>query len=299
MSKIKDGIFSSFFFKPSSSFNLGISRLLYYGIIFFLYFRMDFSFWGKMPAVAWTPIFLFDILTIPVPSPEILGILGYLWVISLLFSSIGFMTRVSTVLAFLLGFYLIGLINSFAFTSHVESLMLLVFAIMAFSKCGDGFSADNLLKKRKALSNEDFDKQSFEYTWPLNLIRVMFVFVFCAAGMSKLRNSGFSWITSDYLSSLIISQVLAGNRAEPLFEWLNFWLASKPLLCNFIAGITVFLELFAPLALLSIFLRIVIIPSLFLLVLGFWIVMGTPFPQLLASFVFWIPWDRAIKYRSS
>jgi len=298
MSNNKPGIFSLFFFKTSGSFNLGVSRLLYYGIIFFLYIRMDFSFWGKIPDVLWKPIFLFDILSLSVPSPEILGILGYLWIITVFFSSIGFMTRVSTILAFLLGFYLLGLKNSFGYASHHENLMLLIFAILAFSKCGDGFSVDSLLKKRKLPSIEDNDKQSFEYTWPIILIRLIFVFTFCAAGMSKIRNSGFNWVTSDYLSSLFINKGFTHDRAKPLFDWLPFWLGSKPRLCKFLAGTTLFLEIIAPLAMLNVYLRIVIIPSLFLMVSGFWIVMGISFPQLLASFVFWIPWDKVIKYGS-
>ena len=291
----KDGAFFRFFFQPSDPINLGVSRFLYYGIIFLLYVSMDFSSWGKMPDVLWNPIFLFDILPLPDPSPEVLGVLGYIWIVSIFFCSIGFLTRISTVVAFFIGLYLFGFINSFAKTSHVETLMLLIFAIMAISKCGDGFSADNLWRKYRSRNSDTSSHVSIEYSWPINLIKVMFVFVFCAAGLSKLRNSGFNWFTSDFLSSLLINKGFTGDRTEPVIEWLPFWLGNKPLLSKFLAGFALFLEIFAPLALFNRYLGVVIIPSLFLLVAGFWVVMGIPFPQLLASFVFWIPWDRFIK----
>ena len=284
-----------FFYQPAGPLNLGISRFLYYGIIFFIYLGTDFSHWGKMPEVLWYPIFFFDFFSIPVLSPVVLEILGIVWLISIMLCSVGFHTRLNTVLSFVIGLYLFGLVNSFAKTSHVETLMLLILAIMAFSKCGDGFSVDSILKKRKKSGSEDTSTQSFEYTWPLSLIKVMFVFLFCAAGLSKLRNSGLHWFTSDFFSSLLINKGFTGDRSMPLISWLPFWLGSHPKLCHFLAGTALFLEILAPLALINNYLRVILIPSLFLLVCGFWIVLGIPFPQLLASFVFWIPWNSFIR----
>jgi len=292
--KLKKNI-HDFFYHPASSLDLGISRFFYYGILFFIYLGTDFAEWGKVPNVLWHPIFIFDFFSVPVLSPEILGILGKIWIISILFCSIGFLTRLSTVVSFLIGLYLFGLINSFAKTSHVESLMLLILAIMALSKCGDTFSADSLIKKRKNPDSEIKNIQSIEYSWPISLIRVMFVFLFCAAGLSKFRNSGFNWFTSEFFSSLLINKGFTGDRAMPLVDWLPFWLGKQAKLSHFLAATALFLEIFAPLAIFNKYLRVVIIPSLFLLVSGFWIVLGIPFPQLLASFVFWVPWSRVIR----
>ena len=50
-------------------------------------------------------------------------------------------------------------------------------------------------------------------------------------------------------------------------------------------------EFCAPLALVNRPLRMVIVPGLFFMLLGFGIIIGTPFPQWLAAFVFWVPWD--------
>ena len=67
-------------------------------------------------------------------------------------------------------------------------------------------------------------------------------------------------------------------------------IGERPGLCHLLAGTTVFLEFFAPLALVSRYMRVIMMCGLFFLVSGFWIVMGIPFPQWLAVFVFWVPW---------
>lgn len=54
---------------------------------------------------------------------------------------------------------------------------------------------------------------------------------------------------------------------------------------------TVFLELLASLALVNGYARAVVVPGLFLMMCGFWFVMGISFPQWLAVFVFCIPWE--------
>ena len=279
-----------FFFYPTTSVNLGVSRFLYYGAIFFLYLGEDFSQWGKIPDVLWHPIFLFDLFSVPVLSSDVLGVLGKVWIVSILLSSIGLFTRLNTILAFLIGFYLLGLVNSVAKTHHTETLMLLIFGIMSFSRCGDGFSLDSLYKNQKKR-----ERYSVDYSWPVILIRVMFTFMFCAAGLSKLRNSGFGWFTSDFLSSLFINRGFTDGGSNIYIEWLPFWFGSNKWLSHFFAGSAFFLEIFTPLALFNKYLKIIIIPSLFLMLLGFSIVLGIHFTQVMASFVFWLPWDRLIK----
>ena len=281
---------NKFFFHPVTSDNLGVSRFLYYGVIFFLYVGEDFSEWGKIPEVIWHPIFLFDLFSIPVLGSEVLGVLGKIWIVSILFSSIGFLTRLNTVLAFLIGCYLLGIVNSFAKTNHTETLMLLIFGIMALSKCGDRFSVDNLYKGRNKRN-----QQNVEYCWPTSLVRVMFTLMFCAAGFSKLRNSGFEWFTSDFLSSLIINRGFTSSGSNPYIEWIPFWIGNNKGSSNIIASLVFFLEILAPLALFNRYFRAIILPSLFFMLIGFWMVLQIPFPQVMASFVFWISWDRLIK----
>ena len=287
--------FSAFFFREGSSANLGICRFVFYGIIFCVYLGVDFSQWVEVPAVLWHPIFIFDFFRIPVFLGEILCFLGVVLKGSLLLSCVGLLTRPATVCSFLSGSYLFGMQNSFAKTHHMEAMLLLILCVLCFSRCGDGFSLDSLLRRTWRLwpFGGGDEKRHFRYNWPVKLIWVLMTLIFCAAGASKLRNSGLEWITSGYLADLLVSKGFTGDRVDPVFEWLPFWLGSRPGVCSFLAGTTVFLEFCAPLALVNGYLRAVIVPGLFLMVSGFWIVMGIPFPQWLAVFVFWVPWDKA------
>ncbi|NIV42874.1 MAG: hypothetical protein GWN11_05100 [Candidatus Dadabacteria bacterium] len=286
-----------FFFQSGSSKNLGISRFLFFGIVFIFYCDDDFSYWADVPEFLWSPIIVFKYLHIHLLTSEILKLLSYVWLLSLFLSSIGLFTRFSTVVAFIVGFYLLGIVNSIGKLQHMENMMVLVFAVMAFSRSGDSFSIDRWLKDRSFLYKSDKSSVTArqiegEYTWPVRLIWVLMTLVFCAAAVSKLRNSGIEWITSDNLSNIFILVQFVDMRGEPVIESLAPWLGGKPLLCSFLAGTIVVLEMFAPLALFHSILRAVIVPSLFLMVCGFWIVMGVPFPQLLMCFIFWVPWDR-------
>jgi len=290
---------SQFFFQSSTSTNLGICRFLFFGIIFIIYHNEDFSYWGNVPDILWRPIVVFRYLHIPVLSSEILYFLTFIWLGSLLLSSIGLFSRLSTILAFVLGSYLLGLVNSFARLQHMENLMVLVLGVMAFSHCGNCFSLDRWLKDKGWLYKSGQNSKvaqgiEGEYTWPIRLIWVLMTLAFCAAGVSKLRNSGLEWITSDYLANLFVTIHFIGARGEPLIDWMALWLANKPIICHSLAGMTVILEVCAPLALFHFSLRVLIVPSLFFMVLGIWIVLGTPFPLLLTCFLFWVPWDRII-----
>jgi len=279
---------SGFFFEQAKPETLGICRFLFCGFIFVYYLNADFAGWGFVPRELWHPIFLFDILDIPVFSPAVLRALGFIWLFCLLSSAVGFLSRLSLPAAFFVGFYLLGIANSFSETHHMETVVLFALAVLAFSRCGDGFSADRFLADRRG---KKAPSPSWEYVWPGRLIQVLMTFFFCAAGFSKLRNSGLEWIFSDNLSRILISNALVGNRAEPLFEWLPFWLAEKRSLCVLLAGLTVALETLAPLALLGRRFKAVIVPGLFFMMAGFWVVMGLAFPQWMAAFVFWLPWD--------
>lgn len=74
-----------YFFEPQSAFNLGVSRFLFFGVIFLLYLNEPFALWGRIPEVYYQlePNPIFDYFNIPVFSPEIMGMLGFIWLTSL------------------------------------------------------------------------------------------------------------------------------------------------------------------------------------------------------------------------
>jgi len=166
--------------------------------------------------------------------------------------------------------------------------------VMAFSRCGDSWSVDRLIRLLRGW--RDATKMSLmlsgEYTWPVRLVWVLFILVFFGAGMSKIRHSGLEWIFSDNMRYLLIRH---HYTHEPLTSW-GLYLAQYNWLCQLLAAATLVVEVGSPLALFSHKLRLIIIPGLFFMQIGIWTLMGVQFLAYLFCFLFWIPWDRLVRW---
>lgn len=119
------------FFADGSSFDLAVSRLLFFGGLSLLYLGTDFRPWANVSPVFWMPISLFKILGIGVAPFPVLGVLQLLWKVCLVFLCLGFLTRASAAVAAVLGFYLLGLQNSMGKTDHFDAIVVFVCLIFA------------------------------------------------------------------------------------------------------------------------------------------------------------------------
>jgi hypothetical protein len=275
-----------FWFAPSAPSNLGLCRVVFFGGMVILGLLTQSSLWAGAPSAFWMPITLFKHLGIPVASAETLTWLDRIWLVSLVLSCVGLFTRGSTVVAFIVGAYLLGLPHSFGKTHHSDAILLLTLCVLALSRCGDAWSLDRLFATRR--SGADGQDPSAEYTWPVHLVWTLMAIVFFSAGVSKLRESGVDWILSENLRYTLLrhhySHVALIGLAPVVAQSLAF--------TKLMAAGSVALELSAPLALFSRRLRLLIVPSLLLLQTGIWLLMGVSFAQYLAAYAFWVPWDR-------
>src|SRR5262249_17515990 len=153
----------------------------------------------------------------------------------------------STIVACLLGIYLLGLPNNFGKTHHSDAIVVLVMGIMAVSYCGDGWSIDRLIRiyRDEQRRPEPRPKLSGEYSWPIRLIWVLMVLVFFGAGMAKIGRSGLEWIASDNMRLILIEHHYSHY---PPTSW-GLYIAQYGWLCQLLALGTVVLETGAPLAL--------------------------------------------------
>lgn len=265
----------AFWFTPAPATDLGVCRFLFFGVFVYYYLRHDSSAWGDTSSVFWMPIPLFQYLHLHPLSREVLVGLQFVWRVTLIGSCVGFATRVSTVVAFVLGIYFIGLPHNFGKTHNLDAIVLLTMGVMAFARSGDGWSLDRLLWRR-----QQPQRPSGEYTWPIRLVWLLLTTVFFGAGISKLRHSGLEWVFSENLAVVLV---------QSNAPW-GFRIAKHGLLCKFIAALTVLGETGAPLALVNPTLRLLIIPGLFLMQLGIWFVMNVNFRPFMVCYLFWVPW---------
>ncbi len=128
-----------------------------------------------------------------------------IWRISLLTAAIGLATRISLWTTFILGFYLLALPNHFGRLEHTDGVLVFLLGTLALSRCGDAWSVDAWLKNRSRRGERvEASTQHDRYRWPIRMAQVVLCCVFFAAGLSKIINGGWTWVTSDTLSIILI-----------------------------------------------------------------------------------------------
>lgn len=287
-------VWEHFWFKPSEAGGLGLFRVIFFFLIslyLYVHASLPSSAWSDVDRVFWMPIPLFDVFNLPVFSANVLTLLSGLLYLSIGLSCIGLWTRVSTFCAFILSLYLMGLpFNFFGKTDHGECLMVIVMGILSFSRSGDAWSLDHWIRNRfRKPVTEARREPSGEYTWPIQLGRLVYTLVFFAAGYSKLKASGLEWIFSNNIANNLVVPYYVGDSV-PLS--LGLYIAQVPWLCWSIAAWTIFVETSAPLALFGFRLSLLLIPSLLLMQIGIGLLMGMMFYGVFICYILWLPWER-------
>jgi hypothetical protein len=279
-----------FFFRPTTSFDLGICRILFFLCVLIFNMPRNVESWGNVSRLFWRPVWLFKVFHLPLFTSAHLRIFVMAWGISLALSCVGLFTRASTIFALVMGTYLLGLPHNFGKVSHGDPILIFTMLIFAISRCGDGFSIDALIRKYR---RKPKPRRSGEYTWPIRMAWIMLSIVFCAAGATKLIRSGTAWVTSDNLQMLLLQHYF--TLTNPPTQ-IGLLIARHPMLCHVLAAMTIVVELSFPLSLFSRRLRRVLVPAAFFMQVGIGIAMGVYFTQFMISYLFWIPWRRIARF---
>lgn len=277
----------AFWFRPVEATDLGFCRLVFFALLLLIVLPVDPSQWAAVPDVFWMPIPSFEILGLGVPSVSVVRVLDVVWKASLLTAALGLFTRSSAGIAFVLGFYLLGLPQNFGKIHHNTTVIVVILAILAVSRSGDAWSLDRIRSVGRS-RRAGRAPESGEYRWPVRLVWTLMVLAFLSAGVAKLRKAGLDWALSENLVNLLLSHQ---HTHAPVNEW-GLWVASVPGLPQIIATGSLLLELAAPLALVSRRVRRVVIPGLLSMQVGIWVLMNVYFFEYLLAYLFWVPWTR-------
>jgi len=281
-----------FWFRPAPPDDLAVARLVFFGGLALFYARQHFAIWSDVTPALWQPIWLFDRIGVPVFPAPVIAALETIWKLSLITSSVGLVTPVSITTAAVLGTYLLGLPHNFGQTYHFDAVLVLAFWILAFSRAGDAWSADALIRGTRG---GERPKWNGEYRWPVQLVLVALSFVFFAAGFAKLTRTGLEWITSEHIALLLNRVQYHISDADPLVNW-GVALAGVPGAASLLAFTTVFVETTYPIALFSRRLRLPIVLAGIGLIVGIRLLMGPTFEHFLLINAFWVPWSRALRW---
>jgi hypothetical protein len=274
----------TFWFEPSTPINLVVSRVLFFGLLLAVYWQEDFSAWAAVSRDFWMPLPVFKALHLSPMRLVSLHTVQIVWRVALALSAVGLATRLSTTVAFVLGFYLLGLPHNFGHTFHFDALLVIAMGVLACSRAGDWLSIDAWMRESRE------PQPSGEYTWPLKMIWVATALVFFAAGLAKLRYGGPDWALSSNMSILLTRAAYHVSDADPLTR-AGLWIAGHEWLSRGLAASALLIELSFVLALINRTARAILVPAAFGLLVGIRVLMGPTFGGFLVVNVFWVPWD--------
>ena len=208
-------------------------------------------------------------------------------VASLLLSTAGFLTFISTKTSLLLELFYQGLLRSFGHFNHDEMIAIYFMVVLAFTPCGDSFSIDNRLGRTKQ------QRPAFAYAYPILLMQLLLAWVYFSSALIKIRVAGWKYLSADNLPALAIFHSL-DNLHDTAFRGA-FWLPHVREYLPYFVGLILIWELLFPLAVFFRRLRWVILGIGFVFHLSTLFLMNIFFPHQLLMYVVFINWDRRRK----
>ena len=277
-------------FGPQSPLDLGVIRILFFGLLLYYFGPRDYAGFGAVPESFIRPVWIFEKLHLPILSVSTLQILEVIWKVCLALAWIGLATRPAAIVAAVLSLYFLGLPFNFGKTDHNMAIVIFLTAILAASRCGDALSLDRLIRRRKHPAPP---APSGEYRWPIRLAWCTMSLIIFAAGATKTIVSGPSWIFSDNFAILLAQRHYGG--VAPMVDW-GLWIASVKWLCWLFAAGAILTELLFPLALFDRRLRLLLPAAMFGMQIGIGVLMNVWFGPFMYSYLFWVPWTALLAY---
>ena len=217
-------------------------------------------------------------------TPSSMMFLKAAMISSLLLSTAGFLTVISTKTSLLLVLLYQGLLRSFGHFNHDEMLAVYCLVVLAFTPCGDAFSVDSWLSRtRKA-------RPFFAYAYPILLMQLLVAWTYFSSALIKLRVAGWKYLSVDNLPALAIFHSL-DNLHDTSFR-LAFRLPEVKDYLPFAVGFILLWELLFPLAIFWRRLRWWILGVGIVFHISTLFVMNIFFPHHLAMYLIFVNWDR-------
>jgi hypothetical protein len=292
--KISDA-WNRFWFTPAWAEDLAVSRNLFAGGLFLLSVSRPIYEWGDLPTAYLRPASFFQTFGVPIGSSDALYVIQIGWRAAIVALTVGLLTRTSAALAALGSLYLLG-IDAPEFLGRSYTPAVFVPAILACSRCGDVWSVDAWRRRRHCRAGTGV-QTSDEYGWPIKMVCAFLSYTFLAAGVSKIRQTGFpDWILSDMsYRTLLFGNYWYASRDKALLPVGAALLRISDSSAVVVGGITHLTELLYPLALFAPMARVILVPLMVALLVGIAIAMGPFFGLTILAHVFWVPWSRVLR----
>ena len=248
----------------------------------------SFSALGTLPATILRPTGVMKLLPWgfyeQLQTPSAMVLLKTVMVLSLLLSTAGCLTVVSTKTSFLLVLFYQGLLRSFGHFNHDEMLAVYYLAVLAFTPCGDAFSLDSRIAKARR------ERPAFAYAYPILLMQLLMAWSYFSSALIKVRVAGLKYLSADNLPALAIFHSL-DNLHDTHFH-LAFWLPQFKTWLPLAVALVLIWELAFPLAVFWRRVRWWILGFGIVFHLSTMFLMNIFFPHHLAMYLIFIDWDQ-------
>jgi hypothetical protein len=280
---------------PQSAFALGVARVVVHTTFLVSVLIASFSALGRLPITILRPTGVMKYLPWSfyeqLLTPRGMTILKVAMVVSLIAGAVGFLTPISTRTSFVLVLFYQGLLRSFGHFNHDEMIAVYCLAVLAFTPCGDEFSVDQWLRRRRK------DRPAFAYAYPILLMQLLMAWVYFSSALIKLRVAGWSYLSQENLPALAIYHSL-DNLHDTSFR-IAFWLPQIKEYLPVLVGLVLLWELVFPLAVFFPRVRWLVLISGMIFHISTLFVMNIFFPHQLALYLLFINWDRFSSSRSA
>ena len=272
---------------PASPFALGVVRFFVHGLFLFDTVFTSYSALGSLPptilrptgVMKFLPWSFFDALQ----THSGILTLKTLMLVSLLLSTAGLFTVVSTKTSLLLVLFYQGLLRSFGHFNHDEMIAVYFLVVLAFTPCGDAFSIDS---RRGKLSPQ---RPAFAYAYPILLMQLLLSWVYFSSALIKLRVAGWKYLSPDNLPALAIFHSL-DNLHDTAFRGA-FWLPQVREYLPYAVAFILIWEMLFPLAVFFRRVRWLILGIGVVFHVSTLFLMNIFFPHQLLMYAIFINWD--------
>ena len=272
---------------PKSAFALGVVRSIVHGTFLISVLATSFSALGALPATILRPTGAMKLLPwdfyIELLNPGTMVVLKVAMVLSLIASTAGLFTSISTKTSFLFILFYQGLVRSFGHFNHDEMLGVYCLAVLAFTPCGDDFSLDHWLRRNEKV------RPPWAYAYAVLLMQLLMAWVYFSSALIKLRVAGLKYLSVDNLPALAIFHSL-DNLHDTHFKFA-FWLPQVRAVLPYAVALVLIWELLFPVAVFWRRARWWILGAGVVFHLSTLFLMNIFFPHQLVLYLMFVDWD--------
>jgi hypothetical protein len=232
----------SWWFERAPAARLAVVRAAIGGfcLVYLVVRAANLNGYATFPAAQFAPLGVVRLLSQPL-APWLVHVLYGLTLLFVFPVIVGFRFRWTAPIFAALWCWLMSYRSSWGMIFHTENLVTLHVLVLAVSAAADTWSID---AKGSTPGRDDG-----RYGWPLKLMCVVTVLAYVLAGVAKLRNAGWEWVTGDQLRIHIAYDNLRKIQLGDIYSPLGAWLVRYQWLFPPMAWFSLALELGAPLAL--------------------------------------------------